>query len=153
MNTHGNPSDPSSDPSSDISSISSNTGISKDQETQSSETQVKTTRDTSKTRWDVVQDNNVDMISNLGIFNNDLRILYITLAIIIGILLLWIVIVVLTKEDPIKILGQMNSLTFQTPAVTDVKLNIPITSHLDTPLTTSEKFGSRGSLTDDSLSF
>lgn len=51
--------------------------------------------------------------------NNNLRILYITLAIIIGILLLWIIIVIFTKEDPIKILNEMTDLTKQLTPVSD----------------------------------
>ena len=47
--------------------------------------------------------------------DNNLRILYITFAIIIGLLLLWIIIVVFTKEDPLKILGEMNNLATQIP--------------------------------------
>ena len=52
--------------------------------------------------------------------NNNLRILYITLAIIIGILLLWIVIVIFTKEDPLKILNEMTDLTKQLAPVSDM---------------------------------
>lgn len=55
--------------------------------------------------------------------DNNLRILYITLAVIIGLFLLWIVIVVFTKEDPVKILGAMNNLATQTPAVSDLPSN------------------------------
>ena len=53
--------------------------------------------------------------------DNNLRILYITFAIIIGLLLLWIIIVVVTKEDPLKILGEMNNLATQIPPVSDNK--------------------------------
>lgn len=52
--------------------------------------------------------------------NNNLRILYITLAIIIGILLLWIIIVIFTREDPIKILNEMTDLTKQLAPVSDL---------------------------------
>lgn len=55
----------------------------------------------------------------IGSTNNNLRILYITFMIIIGILLLWIIIIYFTKDDPIKILGQMNNNIFQTPAIND----------------------------------
>ena len=53
--------------------------------------------------------------------NNDIRILYITFSIIIGLLFIWIIIVVFTKEDPIKILGEMNKLTSQIPPTNDIK--------------------------------
>lgn len=55
----------------------------------------------------------------VGTTNDNLRILYITFAIIIGLLLIWIIVIVFTQEDPIKILGEMNNLSSQTPAVTD----------------------------------
>lgn len=55
--------------------------------------------------------------------DNNLRILYITFAIIIGLMLLWIIIVVFTKEDPLKILGEMNNLASQIPPVSDNKLS------------------------------
>ncbi|CAH6420231.1 Hypothetical protein HVR_LOCUS1135 [uncultured virus] len=57
----------------------------------------------------------------IGASNNNLRILYITFAIIIALLLLWILIIFLTREDSVKILDEMNNLASQTPAVTDVK--------------------------------
>ena len=56
--------------------------------------------------------------------NNNLRILYITFAIIIALLLLWIIIIVITRENPIKILGEMNNLSTQTPAITDTKVPV-----------------------------
>ena len=55
--------------------------------------------------------------------NNNLRILYITLAIIVGILLLWIVIVFFTKEDPLKILAEMTDVTKQLTPVSDAFLS------------------------------
>jgi hypothetical protein len=54
--------------------------------------------------------------------SNSLWILYITFAIIIGILLLWIIIVVITREDPIKILNDMIDLTSQIKPVNDISL-------------------------------
>ena len=56
----------------------------------------------------------------------NLTILYITFLIIIGFLLLWIIIMVLTKENPLKILGEMNNLEAQIPPVSDYELK----SHL-----------------------
>lgn len=57
--------------------------------------------------------------------NNDIRILYITFCIIIGILFIWVIIVVFTKDDPIKILGEMNKLTSQIPPTNDIKNTTP----------------------------
>ena len=54
--------------------------------------------------------------------NNNLRILYITFAIMIGLLLLWIVIICFTKGDvttAYNILKEMNNISLQTPTVTD----------------------------------
>lgn len=51
--------------------------------------------------------------------DNNLHILYITLAIIVGLLLIWIIVVTVTKEDPLKILNEMNNLTSQMQPVSD----------------------------------
>ena len=51
--------------------------------------------------------------------DNNLRILYITFAIITGVLLLWIIITVTTSEDPLKVLGEMNNLSSQIPTASD----------------------------------
>jgi hypothetical protein len=67
---------------------------------------------------DVVQISSSEPIS-LGNANNNLIILYITFAIIIGLLIIWIIIVVVTKEDPIKILNDMTNLATQIKAVSD----------------------------------
>lgn len=60
-----------------------------------------------------------DETVSLGSINNNLRILYITFAIIIGLLLVWIIIVVVTKEDPIKVLNDMTDLATQIKPVSD----------------------------------
>ena len=54
--------------------------------------------------------------------NNNLRILYITFAIIIGILLVWIIIVIISREDPIKVLTDMTDLATQIQAVSDTEI-------------------------------
>jgi hypothetical protein len=59
---------------------------------------------------------------SLGSANNNLRILYITFAIIIGLLLIWIIIVVVTKEDPIKVLNDMTDLATQIKPVSDKQI-------------------------------
>ena len=80
----------------------------------------------SKSQGSYTQNNNSDFIdptqelSSLG-SNDNLRILYITLGVIIGILLLWIVIVMFTREDPLKILSEMTSLAAQLKPVTDLQ--------------------------------
>lgn len=51
--------------------------------------------------------------------DNNLQILYITFAIIVGLLLIWIVIVAVTKEDPLKILSAMNNVSAQMQPVSD----------------------------------
>lgn len=70
---------------------------------------------------------------------SDHKILYITLAIIIGLFLLWIIIISFTKEDSIKILGEMNNLAAQIAPITDNNIlptsNTPIT---DNTLPTSD---------------
>ena len=55
----------------------------------------------------------------LGSTNNNLRILYITFGIILGLLLLWIIIVIITKEDPVKILSEMTNMAAQIKPVSD----------------------------------
>lgn len=50
---------------------------------------------------------------------NNLRILYITLAVIIALFLLWIVMFFFTQEDAVKILTDMNNTALHTPVVTD----------------------------------
>lgn len=51
--------------------------------------------------------------------NDNLKILYITFAIVIGLLLLWIIIVTVTKDDPFNILSEMKNLSKQIPPVSD----------------------------------
>lgn len=51
--------------------------------------------------------------------DSNLYILYITFAIIVGMLLIWIIIVMVTKEDPLKILNEMNNLASQMAPVSD----------------------------------
>lgn len=60
-----------------------------------------------------------DIVTTLESANDNLRILYITFAIIIGVLLLWIIIVIFTREDPVKVLSEMTSLATQIKPVTD----------------------------------
>jgi hypothetical protein len=73
-------------------------------------------------------------IFNYGVSDNNLRILYITFAIIVGLFLLWIIIVTITKEDPLKILNQMNDLTAQMQPVSDIPAEssiLPTTDNID----------------------
>jgi len=79
---------------------------------------METPQDSKKTDQTIIPGDSTLDLNN----NSNLRILYITLAIIIGIFLLWIFITLLTKEDAIKILGEMNKLTTHTPAVSDTLL-------------------------------
>jgi dihydroorotase len=52
-----------------------------------------------------------------GMDNDNIRILYITLGVMVGLLLLWIIMMTFTTEDSIKILREMNNITAQiTPA-------------------------------------
>jgi hypothetical protein len=72
-----------------------------------------------------------DPTQDIGILssnNSNLRILYITLAIIIGILLLWIIIIIFTKEDPIKILNEMTNLAIQLKPVSDILSKHPLST-------------------------
>ena len=64
-------------------------------------------------------ENNKGVGDTLVSDDNNLRILYITFAIITGVLLLWIIITVSTSEDPLKILGEMNNLSSQIPSASD----------------------------------
>ena len=52
--------------------------------------------------------------------NNNLRILYITLAIIVVFLIVWIVIILFVQDDPLTILIEMNNLTTNLNPVSDV---------------------------------
>jgi len=54
---------------------------------------------------------------------NNLRILYITVGIIIGVLILWIIIIVLTQEHPLKILTDMTNYSLQLNMVSDSSLS------------------------------
>ena len=56
---------------------------------------------------------------------NNLRILYITVGIIIGVLILWIIIIVLTQEHPLKILTDMTNYSLQLNMVSDTGPNLP----------------------------
>jgi len=56
---------------------------------------------------DINQQGNFGIIDTEGDAGDNIKILYITFGIIVGLLLLWIIIVVITKEDPIKILGEI----------------------------------------------
>lgn len=58
---------------------------------------------------------------NVNINNKDdnLYILYITLFIVIGFLLLWVIIIWFTKEDPIYILNAMTNIKLQSTPGTD----------------------------------
>jgi len=58
-------------------------------------------------------------IMTLGTETENLTILYITIIIIIGILLIWIIMVVVTKEDPVKVLNDMADLASQIKPVSD----------------------------------
>jgi hypothetical protein len=53
------------------------------------------------------------------VVEDNMRILYITLAVIVGLIILWIVIVIFTREDAIKILGEMNNAATQIAPVSD----------------------------------
>lgn len=69
--------------------------------------------------------NKVSYSTNTNTFsvnNKNIYILYITFAIIIGLLLLWIIIVVFTKENSIKILNDMTNLTDQIKPVNDASI-------------------------------
>lgn len=60
------------------------------------------------------------MISDTSLdTNTNLNILYITFMIIIGVLVLWIIIVIYTREDPIKVLSEMTNLATHINPVTD----------------------------------
>lgn len=56
----------------------------------------------------------------LSIFNDNSKVLYITLIIIMGIIFLWIIIMMLTGEEPIKILAEINKLASQIKVATDI---------------------------------
>ena len=63
-----------------------------------------------------------DLLINIGISDNNLRILYITFAVIIGLLLLWVIVIYITKDNPIKILTEMNNLSLQIKPIIDDKI-------------------------------
>jgi hypothetical protein len=63
---------------------------------------------------------NQDKVESIGTSDN-LRILYITIAIIVGLLLVWLIIMFFTKEDPIKVLGDMTDPTTQIKPVSDLQ--------------------------------
>jgi hypothetical protein len=68
---------------------------------------------------DIHKQNNT-VISDISLgTNNNLNILYITFIIIIGVLILWILIVIYTREDPIKVLSEMTNLATHIKPVTD----------------------------------
>lgn len=54
-----------------------------------------------------------------GVKDDHLIILYVTFAIIIGLLLIWLIIITVTKEDPLKILNEMNNLAAQMAPASD----------------------------------
>lgn len=59
--------------------------------------------------------------------NDNTHILYITLAIIVGLFLLWFLIIFFTKENPIQVLDAMKNAASQIATVSDagVKNNVP----------------------------
>lgn len=61
-----------------------------------------------------------DKVESIGTSDN-MRILYITIAIIIGLLLLWLLIMFFTKDDPIRVLNDMIDPATQIKPVSDLQ--------------------------------
>lgn len=53
--------------------------------------------------------------------NDDMNILYITVALIIALIVIWIIVVIMTKSDGIEILNEMSKPINQTKLANDLK--------------------------------
>lgn len=75
----------------------------------------------------IIEYTSLDTDQNIGVSDGEgLRILYITLAIIVALLCLWLFIVIFTKEDPITVLNEMTNITAQLRPVTDIVVDAPV---------------------------
>ncbi len=73
---------------------------------------------------DIEKDPTIDQSSDENSINNnnDFKILYITFAIIIGLIILWIIVVIFSRNNNINILGEMLSIDSQTTPLVDIVL-------------------------------